>query len=100
MKQESIGPPIQYIGRNLRSVCVSRNFDVWVFVLSKYVQESVKNFKSHLMFKMQIFYLQLKTLLSTDYQLEIDMTEELEDKYITCYQSMIGVLMCGGTWSD
>ena len=52
------------------------------------------------MFKMQIFYLQLKTLLSTDYQLEIDMTEELEDKYITCYQSMIGVLMCGGTWSD
>ena len=48
LKEESIGPPEQYLGGKLRQVTLETGTKAWAFGSAQYVQAAVKNVEEHL----------------------------------------------------
>ena len=48
LRDESIGPPSQYLGGKLRLVTLDNGVKAWAFGSCQYVQSAVKNVEEHL----------------------------------------------------
>ncbi len=48
LRDESIGPPSQYLGGKLRLVTLDNGVKAWTFGSCQYVQSAVKNVEEHL----------------------------------------------------
>ena len=92
LKEESIGPPNQYLGGHLRQAKMPNGIMAWVFGSSKYVQDAVKNVETYLKKKGESLPAKARTPLSSGYRPEIDTSEELGPEDASYYQSLIGIL--------
>ena len=92
LKEESIGPPSQYLGGHLRQAEMPNGIMAWVFGSSKYVQDAVNNVETYLKKKGESLPAKAKTPLSNGYRPEIDTSDELGPQEASYYQSLIGIL--------
>jgi len=95
LKEESIGPPSQYLGGKLSLVETANGTKAWQFSSSQYVQEAVSNVEKYLAATNRILPRRCTTPLSTNYRPEIDTTRELHEVDETdaaFYHSLIGML--------
>ena len=51
LKEESIGPPSQYLGGKLHQVMLENGTKAWTFGSSQYVQAAVKNVEDYIAMK-------------------------------------------------
>ena len=95
LKEESIGPPSQYLGGKLSLVETSNNTKAWQFSSSQYVQEAVRNVEKYLAETGRILPRKCLTPLSSNYRPEIDTSQELhevDEADAAFYHSLIGML--------
>ncbi|EJK65892.1 hypothetical protein THAOC_13210, partial [Thalassiosira oceanica] len=95
LKEESIGPPSQYLGGKLSLVTTANNTKAWQFSSSQYVQEAVRNVEKYLAATDRILPRRCTTPLSPNYRPEIDTTLELnevDDTDAAFFHSLIGML--------
>jgi hypothetical protein len=98
LKEESIGPPTQYLGGHVRKVQLENSVECWAFGSSQYVQAAVKNVEDYLASRHALNDTSLKlpakaeTPIQTSYRPELDVSEELGPDESAYYQSLIGVL--------
>ena len=95
LKEESIGPPKQYLGGHVNKVKLDNGVKCWSFSSSQYMQTAVKNVETH-MVKINDARWQLPanadTPLKASYHPELDVSPELDVTNSAYYQSLIGVL--------
>ena len=95
LKENSIGPPTNYLGGMVRLVTLDNGVKCWSFSSSQYVQAAVKNVEDHLQ-KLQNpnwkFPKKADTPMQTSYRPELDVTPELGPNEATYFMSLIGVL--------
>ena len=92
LKEESIGPPKQYLGGSMRNVELVNGAKAWAFSSSQYVQAAVKNVETYLLSKAKKFPSKADTPIRTVYRPELDVTPELNASDASYYQSLIGIL--------
>lgn len=92
LKDESIGPPSQYLGGKLRQVKLNNGTDAWAFGSSQYVQAAVTNVEDYLATKGEKLVAKAPTPMSNGYRPEIDLSPELAEKDASYYYSLIGIL--------
>lgn len=92
LKEESIGPPSQYLGGKLRQVTLDDGTKAWAFGSSQYVQAAVKNVETHLAKRNEKLVAKAPTPLSSGYRPEIDVSAELDGPEASYFHSLIGVL--------
>jgi Reverse transcriptase (RNA-dependent DNA polymerase) len=95
LKEESIGPPKQYLGGHVRKVTLENGVEAYGFSSSQYVQAAVKNVQEMLMKeenKRWKLPAKANTPTSTVYRPELDVTPELKPNDAAYYQSLIGIL--------
>ena len=92
LKPESIGPPSLYLGGHLEEVEIDGSTKAWVFSSTQYVQAAVSNVESYLQRRGEKLRAKAKNVLPKSYRPEIDVSEKLEAKASSYYQSLIGVL--------
>ena len=78
LKEESIGPPKNYLCGKMSRVVLDNGLTAWYFSLSQYVQTSVKNVKESLTKQDAKFPARANTLLFSNYCPDIDVTGELQ----------------------
>ena len=77
LKEDSIGPPLQYLGGKLRQVTMSNSQKCWAFGSTQYVRAAVDNVEEYLGKKGQKLPAKEPTPLSSKYRPEVDISEEL-----------------------
>ena len=95
LKEESISPPMVYLGGRVCKVQLEHGVWAWSFSSSQYVQSAIKNVEeyvgrpenSHLKIPMKE-----ETPLTTSYRPELDVLSELTSRDSAYYQSLIGIL--------
>ena len=94
LKEESIGPPSQYLGGKLSLVELVNGRKAWSFSSAQYVKEAVANaVKVAKSIGMSVPGPRNSTTpISRDYRPEIDTTTELTPDLASHYYSLIGVL--------
>ena len=95
LKEESIGPPSQYLGGKVRKVQLENGVMAWAFSSSQYVHAAVKNVEEYLAKSgNERWKLPTKadTPTRTTYRPELDVTRELGAGDAAYYMSLIGVL--------
>ena len=92
LKEESIGPPSQYLGGKLSQVQLANGTECWGFSSTQYVQAAVSNVEEYLAKKNEKLYARAGAPLSNGYRPEIDMSEECGEAEASYYHSLIGVL--------
>ena len=94
LKEESIGPPSQYLGGKLSLVELANGTKAWSFSSTQYVKEAVGNAeKLAKSLDMSVPGPRNSTTpISRDYRPEIDTTTELTPELASHYYSLIGVL--------
>lgn len=94
LKEESIGPPSQYLGGKLSLVELSNGTKAWSFSSAQYVKEAVANAeKLAASIGMSVPGPRNSTTpISRDYRPEVDTTTELTPELASHYYSLIGVL--------
>lgn len=94
LKEESIGPPSQYLGGKLSLVELANGTKAWSFSSTQYVKEAVTNAeKLAKSIDMSVPGPRNSTTpISRDYRPEIDTTSELTPEMASHYYSLIGVL--------
>jgi hypothetical protein len=93
LRDESIGPPSQYLGGKLRLVTLGNGVKAWVFGSCQYVQSAVKNVEEHLAKIREKLPYKAPTPLSSGYRPEIDVSPELGEADASYFHSLIGVLL-------
>ena len=92
LRDESIGPPSQYLGGKLRLVTLDNGVKAWAFGLCQYVQSAVKNVEEHLAKVGEKLPYKAPTPLSSGYCPEIDVSPEFGEADASYFHSLIGVL--------
>ena len=92
LKEDSIGPPSQYLGGKLRQVTMENIQEFWAFGYTQYVRAAVDNVEEYLSNKGKKLAAKALTPLKSNYRPEIDITEELGEDEASYYQSLIEVL--------
>ena len=92
LREESIGPPSQYLGGKLREVTLENGIKAWAFGSSQYVQSAVQNVEDHLAKSGEKLPYKAPTPLSSGYCPEIDVSSELRDSEASYFHSLVGVL--------
>ncbi len=92
LRDESIGPPSQYLGGNLRLVTLDNGVKAWAFGSCQYIQSTVKNVEEHLAKIGEKLPYKAPTPLSSGYRPEIDVSPKLGEANASCFHSLIGVL--------
>ena len=92
IKEESIGPPSQYLGGKLRQVEMMNGQQCWAFGSTQYVQAAVTNVEEYLSKRNERLPARAGAPLSNGYRPEVDVTEELGESEASYYHSLIGVL--------
>lgn len=92
LKEESIGPPTQYLGGKLRQVKMTNGQDCWAFGSTQYVQAAVNNVEEYLAKSGKKLQARAPTPLANEYRPEIDMSDECNEDDASYYHSLIGVL--------
>ena len=52
LKEKSIGPPTEYLGRKVSKVTLGNGTKCWAFISSQYIQNKVNNIEDYLHKKM------------------------------------------------
>ena len=92
LKEESIGPPTQYLGNKVSEVTLDNGVKCWCLSSSQYVQNAVKNVEEYRRIAGLGPLLRVKSPWPANYRPETDLTAELSPKQASYYQSLIGVL--------
>ena len=92
LKEESIGPPSQYLGGKLRQVTMENSQECWAFGSTQYVRAAMDNVEEYLINRGEKIAAKALTPLKSNYWPEIDITKELGEAESSYYQSLIGVL--------
>ena len=95
LKEESIGPPMVYLGGRVCKVQLENGVWAWSFSSSQYVQSAIKIVEEnvgrpenpHLKIPLQV-----ETPLTMSYRPELDVFSELTSRDSTYYQSLIGIV--------
>jgi hypothetical protein len=74
LRDESIGPPLQYRGGKLQLVTLDNGVKAWAFGSCRYVQSAVKNVEEHLAKIGEKLPYKAPTPLSSGYRPEIDVS--------------------------
>jgi hypothetical protein len=77
LREESIGPPSQYLGSKLCEVTLENGTKAWAFGSCQYVQAAVRNVEDHLAKTGEKLPYKAPTPLSSRYRPEIDVSPEL-----------------------
>jgi hypothetical protein len=95
LKEESIGPPKQYLGGAVRKVQLNNGVECWAFSSSQYVQAAVKNVEEYLAKRSDENWklpTKAETPLRTTYRPELDVSPELQPTDAAYYMSLIGMI--------
>jgi hypothetical protein len=92
LREESIGPPSQYLGGKLRQVTLENGNRAWAFGSCQYVQTAVRNVEDHLAKSGEKLPYKAPTPLSSGYRPEIDVSPKLGDTEASYFHSLVGVL--------
>ena len=92
VKENSIGPPTQYLGNKVSQVTMENGVKCWSFSSSQYVQNAIKNVEDYLAKSDSKLPARAKSPWTSNYRPEIDITPELIPVKAAYYQSLIGVL--------
>ena len=92
MKKGSIGDPDLYLGAKLRKVTLANGVEAWGLSPSKYIQEAVRATKERVNEKGLKFPRKVHGPWPSNYNAEMDATEELDATMANVYQSLIGIL--------
>ena len=94
MKEGSMGDPDFYLGSKLRKMTLANGVEAWAMSSSKYVNAAVANVTSHLKSRGQEHMMPKRaaTPFKGGYQLELDVSEELNAEDMTYFQSQIVIL--------
>ena len=85
LKEESIGPPKQYLGGHVRKVTTEDGTKAWSFSSAQYVKSAVNNVVSTLEKKGETLPRRSDTPLSSGYRPELDVSPELGHKEMSYY---------------
>ena len=77
LKEDSIRPPLQYLGRKLLQVTMANSQKFWAFGSTQYVRATVDKVEEYLGKKGQKLPAKALTPLSRKYRPEVDISEEL-----------------------
>ena len=95
LKEESIGPPMVYLGGRVCKVQLENGVWAWSFSSSQYVQSAIKNIEEYVR-RPENSHLKIpskaETPLTTSYRPELDVSSELTSRDSAYYQSLIGIL--------
>ncbi len=92
LREESIGPPSQYLGGKLFQVTLDNGTRAWAFGSCQYVQTAVRNVEDHLSKSGEKLPYKAPTPLLSGYRPEIDVSPELDETEASYFHSLIGVL--------
>ena len=92
MKEASIGPPSIYLSGKVNKVVMNNGVEAWSFSSSQCIQAAVDNVEAYLKEKGVKPISKAETALSSNYQPELDVMEELYLVDTAYYQSLIGIL--------
>ena len=95
LKPTSIGDPDIYLGAKLRKMNLPNGVWCWGMSPSKYVQEAVRNFETHLKEHCNGKYSIFKDSVNPfayNYEPEVDVYEPLDPDMASYYQSLIGIM--------
>jgi len=91
VKEKLIGPPTEYLGNKVSLVELDTGVQAWSFSSSQYVQNAVKNVEEYLTKRQSKLPTQAKSLWTSNYCPETDITPELQPTEAAYFQSLIGV---------
>jgi hypothetical protein len=93
VKENSLGPPTQYLGNKVSQVTMENGVKCWSFSSSQYVQNAIKNVEEYLAQSDSKLPARAKSPWTLNYRPEeIDITPELRPVKAAYYQYLIGVL--------
>jgi hypothetical protein len=92
LKEDSVGPPNQYLGAKIRSSIGVDGKKFWTQSSRGYVQEAVKNVERWLQERSMKLPARCDTPMSTTYRPELDTSSELSPEVANLHQSAIGIL--------
>jgi len=94
LKKGSVGPPTTYLGATIGTYRLPDDptKDRWSISSDKYVKEAINNVKRWVEDRGGRFHVSAKTVLSTSYRPELDVTDYCDSNDHTYYQQQIGVL--------
>ena len=92
MKKGSIGDPDLYLGAKLRKTTMTNGVEAWGLSPSKYVQEVVRTTEKRMKDKGHLFPKKIYGPWPSNYNAELDTSEELDYTMANDYQCMIGIL--------
>ena len=92
MKEASIGAPSQYLGGKIRQVEMQNGQECWDFGSTQYVCEAVNNVEEYLGKKGEKLTAKVFTPLANKYRPEVDISDKIQYKEASYYQSLIGIL--------
>jgi hypothetical protein len=93
IKKEGMGDPDVYLGCKLRKHTLPNGQEAWIQSPSKYIEEAVRKAGDYFESAYSMTYPKKDTSPFTpDYRPEMDITEPLNAKKVTFYQSQIGIL--------
>ena len=91
LKEESFGPPSQYLSGKLRQVTMANSHKCSTFGSTQYLRAAVDNGEEYLGKKGKKFPAKALTPLSSKYRPKVDISEELGKDEGSYYHFMIGV---------
>jgi hypothetical protein len=96
LKEESIGPPKNYLGGHVHKIQLDNGVKCWAFSSSQYVQAAVKNVEEYLSKRDDVNW-KLPTkaetpLQTSSYRPGLDVSPELKPTDAAYYMSLIGML--------
>ncbi len=92
LREESIGPPSQYLGGKLQEVTLENGNKAWAFGSCQYVQSAMKNVENHLAKSGEKLPYKAPTPLLSGYHPEIDVSSKLGESEASYFHSLVGVL--------
>jgi hypothetical protein len=91
LKNDQIEPPEFYLGAKLKAKQII-GIKCWTITSQDYVKAAVKNIESVKNTRRRLPTSNVDTPMHTSYSPEIDVTEEFNEKDVTLYQDLIGIL--------
>ena len=94
MKAGSIGDPDIYLGAKVKAMKMNNSVTAWAISPSKYVNEAVNNYEKWILENMPEHKRSSRATnpFPTDYDPDLDTTNELDEDHATYYQSQIRIL--------
>ena len=95
LKPTSVGDPDIYLGAKLKETQLPNGIYAWGLSPSKYVNQAVKNCQTHLTEKLNDRYkipTRADNPFPTDYCVDTDVSEPLDDECASFFQHIIGVM--------